>query len=285
MIQTTLRKAFNKGIRYSVVRGMANDDAISKFKGLPTPPTFDNHADTRRHRKRQLAVAFRIFGQLGYDEGVAGHITARDPEFPDTFWVNPFGLSFNQICVKDLIRVDKDGNCVEGNMPVNAAAFAIHSRIHEHRPDVIAAAHSHSIHGRAWSTLGRPLDMLTQDACAFYNDHVVFDDFSGVVVELDEGTRIAKSLGNKKAAILQSHGLLTVGDTVEAAAWWYISMERCCQVQLMAEAAAQGAALKVIGTSAAEQAHSVVGSPFAGWFQFQSMFEAAKGAVPDIDNE
>jgi ribulose-5-phosphate 4-epimerase/fuculose-1-phosphate aldolase len=224
--------------------------------------------------------------RYGYDEGVAGHITARDPEFTDTFWVNPFGLAFSKICVADLIRVDHTGKCVEGsgNCLVNAAAFAIHSKIHEARPDVVAAAHSHSLHGRAWATLGRPLDIITQDSCAFYNDHVLFDDFSGVVVELDEGTRIANALGGKKAAILQNHGLLTVGDSVEAAAWWYITMERCCHVQLMAEAASRGQPLKVINEAAAAQAHSIVGSSFAGWFQFKSLYETIKHEIPDIND-
>ena len=60
--------------------------------------------------------------------------------------------------------------------------------------DVIAAAHSHSLYGKAWASLGRPLDPITQDACAFFEDHVVFDDFTGVVYETSEGERIAKAL-------------------------------------------------------------------------------------------
>ncbi|MGA0525299.1 class II aldolase/adducin family protein, partial [Escherichia coli] len=71
-----------------------------------------------------------------------------------------------------------------------------------------------------------------------YEDHALYDDFGGVVVELDEGQRIAQALGGNKAAILQNHGLLTVGKTVDEAAWWFITMERSCQVQLLAEAAA-----------------------------------------------
>src|SRR5205823_4634620 len=85
-------------------------------------------------------------------------------------------------------------------------AFAIPSRIHAARPDVVAAAHAHSLYGKAWSSLGRRLDPLTQDACAFYEDHVVFDDYSGVVEEPSEGDRIARALGAKKAAILRNHG-------------------------------------------------------------------------------
>jgi len=191
----------------------------------------------RLHRKQRLAAAFRLFGRFGFDEGVAGHITARDPERLDHFWVNPFGMSFGHIRVSDLILVNDRGEVVEGDAAVNRAAFAIHSQVHQARPDVIAAAHAHSIYGKSWSSLGRTLDPITQDACAFYGDHALFDDFTGVVLDLEEGKRIAHALGECKAVILRNHGLLTVGHSVEEAAWWFITMERSCQAQLLAEAA------------------------------------------------
>ena len=102
---------------------------------LPTPPKFATHAEERLHRKQRLAAGFRLFSKFGFDEGVAGHITARDPEFPDTFWVNPFGVHFSQIKVSNLIRCDHKGAVVEGDYPVNTAAFVIHSRVHAARPD------------------------------------------------------------------------------------------------------------------------------------------------------
>ena len=181
----------------------------------PQPPVFATVAEERLHRKQRLAAGFRLFSKFGFDEGVAGHITARDPEHTDTFWVNPFGVHFSQVSVSNLIRCDHEGHVVEGAHPVNTAAFVIHSRVHGARPDVIGAAHSHSTHGRAFSTLGMPLAPLTQDACAFYDDHALYDDFGGVVVDLDEGARIAQALGGHKAAILANHGLLTVGRTVD----------------------------------------------------------------------
>lgn len=197
-------------------------------KNLPQPPQFDNPADERLHRKQRLAAAFRLFARYGFDEGVAGHITARDPGDPDSFWVNPFGVYFGHIRVSDLILVNGSGEILAGDHPVNAAAFAIHSQIHAARPEAIAAAHAHSIYGKTWSTLGRPLDPLTQDACSFFNDHVVFDDYTGVVLDPREGQRIGQTLGTAKAAILRNHGLLTVGHSVDEAAWWFIAMERCC---------------------------------------------------------
>lgn len=254
----------------------------AKYAMLPRPPKFDTLAEERLHRKQRLAATFRLFSKFGFDEGVAGHVTARDPEFTDTFWVNPFGVHFSQIKVSNLIRVDHHGNVVEGDYPVNAAAFAIHSRVHMTRTDAVAAAHTHSTYGRAFSALGRKLDPITQDVCAFYNDHALYDDFGGVVVELDEGQRVANAIGDNKALILQNHGLLTVGKTVDEAAWWYITMERSCQVQLAAEAAANGKPLQMIRPEAAQQAYQITGSSAAGWFQFQPLYARILKEQPDF---
>jgi len=191
----------------------------------------------RQHRKSRLAASYRIFAQKGYDHGLAGHITARDPEFADQFWVAPIGPWFGHIRVSDLVLVDHHGNILAGQGPINQAGFAIHSAIHKARPDVIAAAHSHSLYGKAWSTLGRLLDPISQDSCFFYEQHVLFEDFTGIVLDTSEGERIAQALGNKNAAILQNHGILTVGKSVEGAVAAYVAFENACQTQLLAEAA------------------------------------------------
>jgi len=246
----------------------------------PRFPTFDNVEDERRHRKQRLAAAFRLFGQFGFDEGIAGHITARDPELLDHFWVNPLGMGFRQVRVKDLILVNDRGEVVDGNWPLNAAAFAIHSQVHAARPDVVAAAHAHSLHGKAWSSLRRTLDPLTQDACAFFGDHSLFDDFTGVVLDPEEGKRIAHALGGHKAVILANHGLLTVGQTsVDEAAWWFIAMERTCQAQLLAEAAGKPV---LIEPGRAEKTAQQVGPPMAGWRAFQPLYEWIVAMQPDL---
>ena len=200
---------------------------------IPEPPKL-GLAEERLHRKQRLAAAFRLFSRFGFDEGVAGHITARDPERPDHFWVNPFGMHFSHIRVSDLLLVNEAGEVVEGDRTVNRAAYAIHSQVHAARPDVVAAAHAHSLYGKTLSALDMLVDPITQDSCAFFEDHARYDDFTGVVLDLTEGKRIAAPLGERKAAILRNHGLLTVGHTVDEAAWWFITMERSCQSQLIA---------------------------------------------------
>jgi ribulose-5-phosphate 4-epimerase/fuculose-1-phosphate aldolase len=243
------------------------------------PSTFETVEEERLHRKQRLAAAFRIFARLGYDEGVAGHITARDPERSDRFWVNPFAKHFGLIRVSDLLCVDDDGVVVEGDQPVNRAAFAIHSQVHAARTDCVAAAHTHSVHGKAWSTLGRLLDPITQDACAFYEDHGLFDDYTGVVLDTEEGKRIAHALGDSKAVILRNHGLLTVGRTVDEAAWWFIAMDRSCHAQLLAEAAGQPV---LVEPDNAALTRSQVGTSAAGWLSFQPMYEWIVREEPDL---
>ena len=191
-------------------------------------PRFDSVQGERLHRKQRLAASLRLFGKFGFDEGVAGHVTARDPERLDHFWVNPFGAYFGNLRTSDLILVDHQGSVVEGSRPVNAAAFAIHSPVHAARPDVVAAAHA---------------------------------------------------LADQKAVILRNHGLLTVGRSVDEAVWWFITMERTCQAQLLAEAA--GTPVK-ISDAAARLTAGQVGSHLAGWFSFSPLYATIVADQPDL---
>ncbi len=250
--------------------------------GKPIPytmPTFESAAEERAYVKQRLAAGLRIFGHLGFDEGIAGHITVRDPEFSDRFWVNPFGMPFSHVRVSDLVMVDHHGEVVAGDWAVNPAAFCIHSQVHAARPDVMSAAHAHSVHGKAFSALGRELAPITQDACAFYGDHALFDDYTGVVVEAEEGKRIAHALGDRKAVILRNHGLLTVGSSVDEAVWWFVAMDRSCHAQLLAQAAGP---LVEIPPAQAELTADQVGDPFTGWLSFQSMYEVIVRLQPDL---
>ena len=252
----------------------ANGNII--FAEPPPPPTLEAQ---RQHRKERLAVSFRLFARYGFDMGGAGHITARDPEFPDHFWVNPAGVYFGHVRVSDLILVSHDGKVVEGDGLLNRAAFAIHSELHKARPDVIAAAHSHGLYGKAFAAQGRLLDPLTQDSCAFYEDHAIFSDFSGVVLDTSEGERIAKTLGPRKAVILQNHGLLTVGASVESAVWRYIAFENAAQAQLLSEAAGP---TKPIPHEVALHTAGQIGSDAGGWFSFQPLWDVITREEPDL---
>ena len=246
--------------------------------GLPEPPA--TVEAERLARQQKLAGALRIFGRFGIGEGVAGHITVRDPEFPDHFWVNPFGLSFRHMRVSDLILVNHAGNVVYGERPVNRAAFVIHAAVHQARPDVVAAAHSHSVYGKAFSSLGIPLAPITQDSCVFYEDHRVITAQGGAVVfDVEAGRELAANFPTGKAAIHQNHGLFTVGQSVDEAVFWFVAMERSCQAQLAAMAAGTP---KLIPHDLATYTREQTGYPLAGWFSFQPLWQEVCRTDPEL---
>ena len=152
--------------------------------------------------------------------------------------------------VQDLLLIGPTGDIVAGGRPerrvYNQAAFAIHHAIHTARPDLDAACHSHSVYGKAFSTLGRNIEITTQDSCAFLGQCELYENFGGVVLADEEGDNIARALGSKnKALIMQNHGILTAGTSIEAAVGWFIMLEKHCQVMLLADAAAGGRGQKV----------------------------------------
>jgi ribulose-5-phosphate 4-epimerase/fuculose-1-phosphate aldolase len=242
-------------------------------------PVADSVAEERLARQRDLAIAFRLFARYGFDEGIAGHITVRDPEFPHRFWVNPYAVHFSRIKVSDLLLIDEQGHVTEGSRRTNKAAFWIHSSVHNARPDVVAVAHAHSVHGRAFAALGKTLDPIIQESCAFYRDHVLFDEYRGLVLEQAEGTRIAQRLGHRRAAILRHHGLLTVGRSVAEAAWWFIAMDRACQMQLLADAAGPP---RIMTDEEATLAHRQFGNANMARHSFRIMADLVLAEQPDV---
>ncbi|KAA0572663.1 class II aldolase/adducin family protein [Azospirillum sp. B21] len=250
-----------------------------KFWPPVDPVSYTSVEEERQHRKQRLAATFRLFGRYGFDQGLAGHVTARDPEHPDRFWINPLGQHFRTIRVSDLHLVDGDGTILQGDRAINQAGFTIHSAIHRARPDVVAAAHAHSTYGKAWSALGRPLAPLSQDSAAFYEDQAIFDPYSGVVLTEGEGKRLVEALGDRKLAILKNHGLLTVGPTVEAAAWWFISADNAAHTQLLAEAAGRP---QPIDHETALLTRTQVGTHQGSAYNFHPLWEWIVATEPDL---
>jgi ribulose-5-phosphate 4-epimerase/fuculose-1-phosphate aldolase len=151
----------------------------------------------------------------------------------------------------------------------------IHHAVHKVRPEIDCVAHSHSLYGRAFCSLGRNLDTITQDSCAFHNDIALYSSFKGIVLAEQEGKDIAAALGNKKAALLQNHGLLTCGKSIESAVFWFMSLEKCCHAQLLADAAAGGRGGETIkiNDADAEYTYQTVGTELAGWFSAKPTFD------------
>jgi ribulose-5-phosphate 4-epimerase/fuculose-1-phosphate aldolase len=249
---------------------------------FPEIPSFASFADERLHRQQRLVAACRAFAIEGFDYGFAGHLTVRDPEHPSLYWTNPMAIHFAQVKLSNLILVDHEGRVQEGDYAVNRAGFVLHAAVHEAHPDIVAMCHAHTVYGTAFAALGRPLDPISQDAAAFFEDHVVIKSEAGqVAVEQRAGPRVADWFKGVKAAIHQNHGLLTASrHSIESAAFWFIALERCCRQQLLVEAT--GSKPVHVPPERSRFSREHVGSDYIGWLHFQPIWDHLVKTQPDM---
>jgi ribulose-5-phosphate 4-epimerase/fuculose-1-phosphate aldolase len=249
---------------------------------FPELPQFKSAAEHRQYLKEHLVAACRAFALQGFDYGFAGHLTVRDPENPGLYWTNPMAIHFNQVKVSNLICADHNGTVVEGNHAINRAGFVLHAAVHEEHQDIVAMCHAHTVYGTAFASLGKPLLPISQDACAFFEDHVVIGDEAGkVAVEVKGGNKVSAAFKGVKAAIHQNHGLLTASrHSIDSAAFWFIALERCCQQQLMIEQT--GITPKFVTEDRARYSREHVGSDYIGWLHFQTIWNDLVATQPDM---
>ncbi len=249
---------------------------------FPKAKSFSNFKDLRNELKRKLVVACRAFSYFKFDYGFAGHLTVRDPEFKDLYWTNPMAVHFKQVKLSNLILVDHDGKVVEGDYSVNQAGFVLHAAVHKEHPEIVAMCHAHTLYGAAFASFGKKLDPISQDACAFYEDHnVITEEAGAVAVSVDAGMNLAKSFKDVKAVIHQNHGLLTMSKhSIDSAAFWFSALERCCQQELLVMSAGQ--APNLVPHDRAVYSKENVGSDYIGWLHFQPIHDHLVATEKDM---
>ncbi len=187
----------------------------------------------RLKRKREVALGYRIFAGLRWGDLGDGHITARDPEFPDHLWLLKFPYGFERATVDDLVLVRPDGS-TECGSEINMTAYNIHHPIHEARDEVIGVAHTHTPWGTPFSATGRPIEAITQEACTFHDRWAIFDDEEVQILSRKGGERIAAALGDNQVGILRSHGLLSTGSSVGETIAAFVVLERVTEALMKA---------------------------------------------------
>ncbi len=190
--------------------------------------------EIRARRKRDVALGYRLLAAQHWGDLGDGHISGRDPEREDCFWLLRYGVPYQEARVSDLILVAPDGSLVEGEGPINIAGYYIHQPILAARPDAVSAVHVHTGWGTPFAAEVRPIEPISQESCIFFEDHAIFDDEEVQVQSVDAGQRIAEALGSTRAVILRNHGLLTVGDSVAEAVGSFVLLERAAEAHMKA---------------------------------------------------
>ena len=256
---------------------------LSPLPELIARPMSANAQFEREKRKMYLTAACRAFALEGFQIGAAGHVTVRDPEYPDRLWVNPIDLPMRLLRSDDLVCVEHAGRVVSGIRPFSPSALWVHSQIYQARPDVNSIVHLHSLYGRAFSSLDALLLPTSVEACIFFEDQAQHRQYRALAFSpedgREEGAEIAAALGDKHLLIELNHGLLTVGATVGSAAFRYIAADNVCHEQLLARAAGK---VSRIETEAARQTHRQIGTEYACWLCFESKYQEMIALYPEI---
>lgn len=192
----------------------------------------DRVSEGERHARQRLAACYRIFAHLGWDELIFNHITLKVPGEDDAFLINPYGLHFSEVTASNLVKIDIDGNKLDGSdYPVNLAGFVQHSLFHRELPDVHAIIHTHTTATMAVSSSKHGLRPINFYAAAIA-PRLAYHDFEGVTVREDEGPRFLASLGGKRMMLLRNHGPVVMGRTLEEAFLNHWVLQRACEIQM-----------------------------------------------------
>ncbi len=207
---------------------------MAKTGTLKSVPTLrDSVSEAEWAARVDLAASYRLVAREGWDEMLSTHISARIPDDPEKFLVNPYGVLFSQITASSLVKVDFEGNVYsDTDYPVNTAAIVIHGGLLEARKDVASAVHLHTPAGVAVSTHQKGLMPLNQRAL-YFQPILAYHDYEGLALDMDERESLVQDLGTENwAMLLRNHGTLTVGRTIGQAYVYMFFLERACQMQV-----------------------------------------------------
>ena len=182
--------------------------------------------------RQELAACYRIFDMLGWSESIYNHISVKVPDEEDAFLINPFGLLYSEVCASNLVKIDIEGNTLDGSpYPVNKAGFTQHAYFHRHLERAHAICHSHTTASMAVCSLEGGLQPTNFYACNFIGK-LAYHDFEGVTVRGEEGERLLANLGDKHILMLKNHGPVVMGRTLQEMFIQHWALQRACEIQV-----------------------------------------------------
>lgn len=206
-----------------------------------------------KQTREELAACYRLAALHKFTDLIYTHITARVPGEDGHFLINPYGWRWEEITASSLVKIDVDGNKVDGSpQRVNPAGFTIHSAVHMTRHDAAWIMHTHTRAGVAVSCMEEGLLPLNQISLQFHN-RIGYHDFEGIALDLEERERIVEDLGDHPVLMLRNHGLIATGRSAAEMFNNMFYLERACEIQIAATSS--GRPLRVVNDEIAARVH------------------------------
>ena len=198
--------------------------------------------DELEQARCDLAAVFRIAAHEKLNEGIDNHFSHALGD--GTFLVNRWGIHWSQMRRTDVLRVDQEGNVIDGEGIVERTAFYIHEAVHRQCPHAITVLHTHMPYATAVACIkGGFIETLTQQSLFFYKK-VSYESYGGIAKDRAEGDRMASNIGNHTVTFLHNHGVMVSGPTPGVALHDLYFLERACTLQVLAQST--GEPLKMV---------------------------------------
>ena len=225
-----------------------------------------------------LAAAFRLAARNDWHEGVANHFSAAVSADGKRFLMNPRWRHFSKVTASELLLLDADDpdTMARENAP-DPSAWSIHGAIHRNLPQARVALHLHPPYATALATLADPTILPIDQVTARFHGRIAYDlGFGGIASEDEEGERIATTIGNHTAVMMQNHGVTTFGQTVAEAYDALYHLERACRTMVMAYQTGQALAVMPddLAEATAAEWESYKGAEFAHFEAMKAILDA-----------
>jgi L-fuculose-phosphate aldolase len=174
--------------------------------------------------REQVACACRILASEGYADLTLGHVSARGPE--GEVWIKRKGVALDEVEPDDVVLLDDTDAVLH-------LETVLHTGVYRARADAGAVVHGHPPHATALGATTADLALLTHDGILFADGVGRFDD-PDLIVDDDQGDRVASALGARRAVLMSNHGVLVVGKDVPWAVLTAVTLERAARLQSIA---------------------------------------------------
>ena len=237
--------------------------------------------DAEWQTRCDLAALYHVANHLGWTDLINTHMSARIPDQPDTFLINRYGEMFDEITASSLVKMDLEGNVIGADGKFNSAGFTIHSGVYKARPDANCVTHAHTRAGAGVSLLRHGLRPISQDALSIL-DEVAYHPY-GVPATADECAALGQTCRRGSCVVLLNHGLLTFGPTIHGAFMRLYTMERACELELVARMMDEPPVVvdAAVVAKASERMKTVLDSDAYGLMEWEGIVRTVDRNGPD----
>jgi L-fuculose-phosphate aldolase len=162
----------------------------------------------------------------GLVEGTSGNVSARMPD--GSVCVTPSSVPYESMVIEDLVVVDLDANVVEGHRSPTSEKD-LHLACYRAFEEVGGVIHSHPVHGSMFACARQPVPAAIEEFVVFVGGDVPVCDYT-LTGTADLGKEAVRNLEQTSAALLASHGMITIGPTPTEALHVALVVERAAQI-------------------------------------------------------